>query len=104
MAQHPQAYVPEHGSSTPARASDVSEEASDDVRGEVPGDLAALRAAVKAWREGPVAKSIAKVPLRKPRFSTWSDREVPDLRTPADVAINYQHDLGLPGEYPFTRG
>jgi methylmalonyl-CoA mutase N-terminal domain/subunit len=74
--------------------------------GEVPGDLATLRAATKAWREGAVAKSNAKMPSRRPRFSTWSDLDMPDLLTPADVPIHaqYMKELGLPGEYPFTRG
>ncbi|MBX3226768.1 MAG: methylmalonyl-CoA mutase family protein [Labilithrix sp.] len=72
--------------------------------GEIPGDLAALRAATKAWREGPVKKSSAKMPSLRPRFSTWSDMDVPDVLTPADVPLDYMKDLGLPGEYPFTRG
>jgi methylmalonyl-CoA mutase N-terminal domain/subunit len=72
--------------------------------GEVPGDLAALRAATVAWRRGTVASSVAKLPPRKPRFSTWSDVDVPDLLTPADVRGSYGDKLGFPGEYPFTRG
>ena len=74
------------------------------AQGEVPADLATLRAAVEAWRKGPVAKSEAKMPARKDRFSTWSDLEVPDVLTPAEVPIDYLRDLGMPGEYPFTRG
>jgi methylmalonyl-CoA mutase, N-terminal domain len=74
------------------------------AEGDVPGDLAALRAAAKAWREGPRQKSVAKMPERRPRFSTWSDLDVADLLTPADVPIDYARDLGFPGEYPFTRG
>lgn len=74
------------------------------AEGDVPGDLAALRAATNAWREGAVKKSTAKMPERKARFSTWSDLEVPDVLTPADVKLDYMRDLGLPGEYPFTRG
>jgi len=74
------------------------------AEGDVPGDLAALRAATKAWREGAVKKSVAKMPERKARFATWSDLEVPDVLTPADVKVDYMKDLGLPGEYPFTRG
>src|SRR5687767_10798013 len=74
------------------------------AEGDVPGDLAALRSAAKAWREGARQKSVAKMPERKPRFSTWSDLDVPDLLTPADVPIDYSRDLGFPGEYPFTRG
>jgi methylmalonyl-CoA mutase N-terminal domain/subunit len=74
------------------------------AEGDVPGDLAALRAATTAWREGTLKKSVAKMPERKARFSTWSDLDMPDVLTPADVKLDYAQDLGLPGEYPFTRG
>jgi methylmalonyl-CoA mutase N-terminal domain/subunit len=30
--------------------------------------------------------------------------DVPDVATPADVRGDYRRDLGLPGEFPFTRG
>jgi len=83
---------------TPAELSGFTSE------GDVPGDLAALRAATVAWREGTLKKSVAKMPERKARFSTWSDLDVPDVLTPADVKLDYAKDLGLPGEYPFTRG
>ncbi len=76
----------------------------DDAVGEIPGDLAALRAAKEAWQKGPVAKAEAKIPPRKPRFTTWSDLPVGDVMTPADVRIDHARDLGLPGEFPFTRG
>ncbi len=72
--------------------------------GEFPGDLEALRAAKEAWRRGLVAKSEAKMPPRKARFTTWSDLDMADALTPADVPLVYARDLGLPGEYPFTRG
>jgi methylmalonyl-CoA mutase N-terminal domain/subunit len=72
--------------------------------GEVPGDLAAIRAAAQAWRKGALEKSLAKMPARKQRFATWSDLDVQDLLTPGDTPIDYLKDLGLPGEYPFTRG
>lgn len=72
--------------------------------GESPGDLEVVRKAAGDWRTGTVSPSVAKVPPRKARFSTWSDVEVPDVLTPADVPIDYMRDLGMPGEYPFTRG
>jgi methylmalonyl-CoA mutase N-terminal domain/subunit len=68
------------------------------------GALADLRAEVKAWREGPVKKSLERMPYRQPSFTTWSGLPVPDLLTPADVPVDYAEDLGLPGQYPFTRG
>jgi methylmalonyl-CoA mutase N-terminal domain/subunit len=74
------------------------------AEGDVPGDLAAIRAATQAWRSGTLEKSVAKMPERRARFSTWSDLDVPDVLTPADVKLDYMRDLGLPGEYPFTRG
>ena len=74
------------------------------AEGESPGDLGAIRAAAHAWRDGPLERSLAKVPARLGRFATWSDLDVEDLRTPADAPIDYLKDLGLPGEYPFTRG
>ncbi len=72
--------------------------------GEVPADVAAIREARARWAAGPVAKAVAKAPLRMPRFATLSDVELPDVATPADVQVDYLHDLGMPGEYPFTRG
>jgi methylmalonyl-CoA mutase, N-terminal domain len=36
--------------------------------------------------------------------STMSGVEVEPLYTPEDVEIDYERDLGRPGEYPFTRG
>jgi methylmalonyl-CoA mutase, N-terminal domain len=72
--------------------------------GDVPGDLLALRAATTAWRDGTLKKSLAKMPERKTRWATWSDLDVADVLTPADVKLDYMRDLGLPGEYPFTRG
>jgi len=75
------------------------------ANGEAPAvDAATLRRAAEDWRTNVVAKAEAKVPPRRARFATWSDVEVPDLRTPAEVPIDYAKDLGFPGEYPFTRG
>src|SRR5437016_5115949 len=75
------------------------------AEGDVPAtDLDALRRAKAEWRERAVKPSEARMPPRKKRFSTWSDVEVPDVLTPADVPLDYMKDLGLPGEFPFTRG
>ena len=76
-------------------------------QGELPADLATVAAATAAWRKNVVAKAEAKMPPRLARFATWSDVDVPDLLTPADVRLDggaYAKELGLPGEYPFTRG
>jgi methylmalonyl-CoA mutase N-terminal domain/subunit len=44
-------------------------------------------------------------PERKASFRTSSGIEVKPLYTPLDVSwLDYESDLGFPGEYPFTRG
>lgn len=76
--------------------------------GEVPGldgdEVRALRAEMEKWRKGPVAAAEKRIPPRRERFTTWSDVEVPDVAMPFDADVDYMRDLGLPGEYPFTRG
>jgi len=72
--------------------------------GESPGELEAIRKAAADWRSKTVARAEARIPSRKQHFSTWGDLSVPDTLTPADVPIHYLRDLGMPGEYPFTRG
>jgi methylmalonyl-CoA mutase N-terminal domain/subunit len=48
-----------------------------------------------------------KMPPRMERFTTLSDMEVPLLCTQEDltkIGFDEEKDLGLPGEYPYTRG
>ncbi len=50
-------------------------------------------------------QSLEKRPERQERFYTGSGDEVNRLYTPADIEnFDYQEDLGIPGEYPYTRG
>ena len=69
-----------------------------------------------------LSKNQSKFPLRRPRFATDADLELQDLYTPLaapsaavspspgtgqsgePAAGGYLEQLGLPGEYPFTRG
>ena len=37
-------------------------------------------------------------------LSTMSGIEVDPLYTPDTIDVDYQRDLGFPGEYPYTRG
>jgi methylmalonyl-CoA mutase N-terminal domain/subunit len=67
-------------------------------------DADRLRDQVDRWRTEQVQKAVARQPLRKPRFVTHSDVELPDLLTPADASVDYERDLGFPGEFPYTRG
>jgi methylmalonyl-CoA mutase, N-terminal domain len=63
-----------------------------------------LRQEVAQWRARDVQDAVGSHPLRKERFVTQSDLEVPDLLTPADFDDGYRRDLALPGQFPYTRG
>ncbi len=66
--------------------------------------ITALIEAKQTWTEQ-LAEKLAKRPERKERFETISESEVERLYTPADIAdLDYEADLGFPGQYPFTRG
>ena len=66
--------------------------------------LAQLSRSVHGWEEGPLAKTLQRSPERSDGFAT-SSLDVGRLYTPLDVAdLDYDRDLGFPGEYPFTRG
>ncbi|MFN0146189.1 MAG: methylmalonyl-CoA mutase [Dehalococcoidia bacterium] len=66
--------------------------------------LARISRSVHAWEEGPLAKTLSRNPERGGGFAT-SSQPVQRLYTPIDIAeMDYERDLGLPGEYPFTRG
>lgn len=60
---------------------------------------------LKAWEDGPLKKTLEKSPERQKAFSTISDHDIRRLYTPADLeSFDPERDLGLPGEFPFTRG
>jgi methylmalonyl-CoA mutase N-terminal domain/subunit len=67
-------------------------------------DTGDLRKAVEAW-EAEVGKSLAKHPERKVSFETGSGAAVDRLYTPLDLGESgYAEGIGLPGEFPYTRG
>ena len=61
-------------------------------------------AAKKAWERGEVAKSLARAPERRTEFTTDSGIPLPAVVTPADRAREDARALGLPGQFPYTRG
>jgi methylmalonyl-CoA mutase, N-terminal domain len=63
-----------------------------------------LGAAERAWEKGEVAKSLARAPARRTEFATDSGIPIPTVVTPADRAREDARDLGLPGQFPYTRG
>lgn len=57
------------------------------------------------WENTTLSKTISKFPERKEKFTTGSGIEVKRIYTPEDTAdIDYNEELGFPGEYPYTRG
>ncbi len=65
------------------------------------------------WKESVLKKSLEKSPERRTRFETSAGIEVPRVALPgldmrrenlAPTDESYLEKIGLPGEYPFTRG
>ena len=68
-------------------------------------ELEEIREALEKWEETTLQQAIAKTPERRERFITTSSEPVDRLYTPLDIAdMDYVRDLGLPGQYPYTRG
>jgi methylmalonyl-CoA mutase N-terminal domain/subunit len=64
-----------------------------------------LKEAVEHWEDTTLRKALSSLPERSDEFITTSSEPVKRLYTPLDVAEDdYAASLGLPGEYPFTRG
>ena len=63
-----------------------------------------IRTEREMWEDSIQKSSRTKNPNPK-IFSTISDRPVQNIYTPLDIAnLDYIEQIGLPGEYPFTRG
>lgn len=57
------------------------------------------------WEETTLQRTTARFPERQEEFLTTSSETMNRLYTPLDTAdLDYLNNLGLPGEYPFTRG
>ena len=68
-------------------------------------ELDRLRQEMEKWEETILRQSLARLPERQEQFITTSSEPIERLYTPLDVAdMSYIEDLGLPGEFPYTRG
>ncbi|WP_136717805.1 methylmalonyl-CoA mutase family protein [Halorientalis salina] len=68
-------------------------------------DLAAIREAREDWEADTLDPVLDAHGERRDSFGTVSNMETERLYTPEDVAdLDYEDDLGFPGEEPFTRG
>jgi methylmalonyl-CoA mutase N-terminal domain/subunit len=67
--------------------------------------LEQLRKEQANWEETTLHDTFARFPERREEFITTSSVPINRIYTPLDIAsMEYQKDLGMPGEYPFTRG
>ena len=70
-----------------------------------PKQLNDLRKARAEWEQKTLASTLKRAPERQSKFITTSSDEVARLYDPTDLPdFDYLDDLGLPGEYPYTRG
>ncbi len=89
----------DHPSSRPKSPRTVGDEAATGGASRAPDP------ARETWRAGPRAKALTSAPERRERFETSSGIEIADVYTAADLdAFDPAIQLGLPGEFPFTRG
>jgi len=66
--------------------------------------LEELRRSLEQWEASTLQPTLDAMPERQGQFTTTSSESINRLYTPLDVAtLDYQADLGNPGEYPYTR-
>jgi len=69
------------------------------------GELEEIREALEKWEETTLQQAMAAKPERREGFVTTSSEPVDRLYTPLDIAdMDYVRDLGMPGQFPYTRG
>jgi methylmalonyl-CoA mutase N-terminal domain/subunit len=56
------------------------------------------------WEENELAKSLARFPERREKFTNHGGEEVPRVAMPETFDDAYLENIGFPGRYPFTRG
>ncbi|HTY76904.1 MAG TPA: methylmalonyl-CoA mutase family protein [Candidatus Bathyarchaeia archaeon] len=66
--------------------------------------IARAQALREAWEGGTLRAFLDRQPEARPEYRTLSGLPLKRVYTPEDVADLRVEDLGLPGEYPYTRG
>ena len=67
-------------------------------------ELGGFRRQFEAWEQLELAGFLRKSPERQAQFNTLTGFPVKRVYTPLDLAQTPAEDIGLPGQYPFTRG
>ncbi|MEC8910257.1 MAG: methylmalonyl-CoA mutase family protein, partial [Chloroflexota bacterium] len=61
----------------------------------------------KQWQRDTLEPAVRRFPERREKFQTDSGLDIDSLYSPEDLqfqGLDYDNDLGYPGEYPYTRG
>ncbi|HDP97560.1 MAG TPA: methylmalonyl-CoA mutase [bacterium] len=70
-----------------------------------PDEIKKIHAARQRWESQLLNPTLEKSSERKAQFISGSSDAVERLYTPEDIeSINYEQEIGFPGEFPFTRG
>ncbi|AFK19164.1 methylmalonyl-CoA mutase [Haloferax mediterranei ATCC 33500] len=70
-----------------------------------PDELEEIREAKAEWEEETLSPTLDRFGERKDEFTTDTGGNVVErLYTPADTDLDYDEDIGFPGEKPYTRG
>lgn len=68
-------------------------------------EIIKIKKDTEEWENKKLNPILAKRPERKDKFQSTSGMTLKRFYSPADIAdMDYERDLGFPGEYPYTRG
>ena len=67
-------------------------------------ELDEFRRQLESWEQNELADFLEKAPERRTEFRTSTGFTVKRIYTALDLAQTPSEDIGLPGQYPFTRG
>ena len=70
-----------------------------------PKEIERIQRDLQQWENATLKPALSRMPEQRESYITQSSEEVNRLYTPLDLnEIDYDEQIGLPGEYPFTRG
>jgi methylmalonyl-CoA mutase N-terminal domain/subunit len=70
-----------------------------------PNKLEKIQQNMDKWEANTLRPTLERFPESREQFITTSSEPIERLYTPVDIQnLDYESDLGFPGEYPYTRG
>jgi methylmalonyl-CoA mutase cobalamin-binding domain/chain len=80
------------------------DDGADGVRQPTADDLSRIEARVRDWESNELAAFLTRRPETRDQYFSGSGAPVKRVYTAADITDVAFDDIGLPGQYPFTRG